>query len=115
MVDSAGDTVTDPALSTVFDDSNYLPASSGLCPAGHYCPIGSSYAIPCAAGTYNPDIGAHACADCPEFQYCATPGLTAPTGYCALGYECFKRAIFAKPNDYSTGAPCLKGNYCANG
>lgn len=42
---------------------DFLMTSGGLCPIGYYCPEGSAKPAACNSG-----------------QYCATPGLSAPTG-----------------------------------
>ncbi|CAN0481397.1 unnamed protein product, partial [Ectocarpus sp. 12 AP-2014] len=34
------------------------------CTVGHYCPEGSWEEIPCAAGSYNPEVGSSAASDC---------------------------------------------------
>ena len=97
------------------DDATYAAASSGMCPKGHYCPTGSSFPIPCAAGTYQDEVNQSSCKTCDEYKYCGEIGLQAVSGPCALGYQCLGGAIYAKPNDYMTGMPCTKGNYCQGG
>lgn len=37
--------------------STYPDKVANACPAGSYCPIGTSVATPCPAGTYNPNPG----------------------------------------------------------
>ena len=36
----------------------------GRCYTGHYCPIGTSYPIPCEAGTYSATLGKATCDQC---------------------------------------------------
>lgn len=66
-----------PCPSGVFGGSLGLhdPACSGVCPAGYYCPTGSTN------GTTH---------RCPAGRYGATSGLTdrACSGFCAAGYYC---------------------------
>jgi hypothetical protein len=62
-----------------------------ICPAGHYCPIGSSLPIPCAAGTFNGAVGTSsvsACITCSPGYYCEGLGNIGPTGLCQKGYYC---------------------------
>jgi hypothetical protein len=63
------------------------------CPPGSYCPPGTSSATGtlCPASTFNNATGARTvreCAACLPGSFCASPGLTAPTGLCAPGYYC---------------------------
>ena len=65
------------------------------CPAGSYCLAGASASL-CPIGTYMPYTGATSlaeCIACDPGSYCATEGLTAVTGQCALGYYCEGGAI----------------------
>ena len=59
------------------------------CPAGQYCVVGSSSPVDCPNGTYrNTTHGKNVTADCwacPGGKYCASPGLSKPTGDCAQG------------------------------
>lgn len=96
-------------------DTTYASASSGQCPKGHYCPTGSSFPIPCPAGQYQDEVQQSDCKSCDQYKYCGEIGLEAVSGPCALGYQCLGGAIYAKPNDYMTGMPCTKGNYCQSG
>lgn len=56
------------------------------------------------------------CKACPGGKYCATAGLTTPTGLCAAGYYCTKNAVSATPA-LLTGSygPCPTGSYCLAG
>jgi len=101
--------------SGIFLFTDYADNRSGRCPIGHYCPTGSSFPVPCPAGTYQDTLGQWECKSCDIYKYCGRIGLTVPEGPCALGYECLGGAIYAKPNDYMTGQPCDKGTYCQGG
>jgi hypothetical protein len=74
-----------------------------LCPVGHECPTGSAEPTPCAAGTYQNEIGQAACKACPSGYYCLT-NTTAPTP-CVPGHYCPASTRFA------TEYPCLNGSY----
>ncbi|NWS49971.1 SVEP1 protein, partial [Probosciger aterrimus] len=47
--------------------------AGSFCPAGHYCPPGSSKPEPCPAGTFLPQAGmvyGNACVPCPAGRFC---------------------------------------------
>ena len=51
------------------------------CPEAHYCPVGSSAALPCPAGTFGNASGLQAeqeCHACPAGHFCG-PGVSEPT------------------------------------
>jgi len=54
------------------------------CSAGHYCPEGTGmYQLACPVGTFSADLGlqnVNGCTECPGGQFCASTGLTAPSG-----------------------------------
>ena len=71
-------------------NSNFL--SGDICPAGYFCPRGSSRPLPCKLG-----------------QYCPQAALDEPVGNCTAGYYC---------NDSSTVPDqfdCPIGHYCPSG
>lgn len=74
-----------------------------ICPAGHYCPAGSSNPRDCVAGTYQNDTSAANCDICPDRHYCeatATEALPCPAGYyCPEGTE------------FATEYPCPNGTF----
>lgn len=59
---------------------------------GFYCPVGSAYPQPCAAGTF-----------------CNQTGLDAPLGPCDAGYYC------PAGSKYSYASLCPPGHYCPPG
>jgi hypothetical protein len=82
---------------TIGDAGASSPQCSGPCPAGFYCPLGSgrgplavTQAVPCSAGTYNPNTGGTDVTSC----------LETPSGYWS-------------PLNSSTTFPCLAGT-CGN-
>lgn len=63
------------------------------CPVGYFCPAGSSSysGNPCPQGTYgiytNYQVSSD-CQPCTSGKYCATTGLSSPTGDCSAGHYC---------------------------
>ena len=57
-----------------------------VCPEAHFCPVGSSFPLPCSNGTFSNHTGAALCYDCPEGFYCP-PASSTPTA-CPQGYYC---------------------------
>ena len=56
------------------------------------------------------------CPPCTGGYYCATTGLSEPTGPCNAGYYCDSGATTATPNDGgATGDVCTIGHYCPQG
>ncbi|KAM7321322.1 hypothetical protein ACRRTK_019414 [Alexandromys fortis] len=86
-----------------FDLDNYTStnclcpatATGGKCPAGSYCPEGSPEPTPCPPGFF-----------------CATSGLSTPTGSCQAGYFCTGGSKSPAPEDEVTGGPCPPGSFC---
>jgi hypothetical protein len=96
----------------------------GMCPAGGYCPRGSSLPTQCPAGTYNNNSGATSasdCQSCPAGYYCAGSRNPYPTGPCKGGYYCTggssSATQYTTPPGYysipgsSAGIPCPAGTY----
>uniref|UniRef100_A0A8C8VT86 Predicted gene 9195 n=2 Tax=Peromyscus maniculatus bairdii TaxID=230844 RepID=A0A8C8VT86_PERMB len=87
-----------------FDLDNYTStnclcpatATGGKCPAGSYCPEGSPEPTPCPPGFF-----------------CATSGLSTPTGSCQAGYFCTGGSESPAPEDEVTGGPCPPGFFCS--
>ena len=87
------------------------------CPVGYYCPpmTAHPHQYPCPASTFNNLTGRSGpedCIACPAGSYCATPGLSEPTGLCDAGYYCTGSAVVANPSAGATGGPCPCGHYC---
>ncbi|XP_044928344.1 SCO-spondin isoform X2 [Mustela putorius furo] len=86
-----------------FDLDNYTStnclcpatATGGKCPSGSFCPEGTPEPIPCLPGSF-----------------CATSGLSTPSGPCQAGYFCAEGAVSPAPEDGLTGAPCPPGTFC---
>jgi DNA-binding beta-propeller fold protein YncE len=81
-----------PASSLVlltYPDANSLVrlSLSNACPAGSFCPQGSSIATSCAVGSYCP-VASSSQLPCPSAGYvCTAAGLAAPVS-CVSGYFC---------------------------
>ncbi|NXX30207.1 AB24G protein, partial [Nicator chloris] len=88
---------------------------SGPCPRGHYCPEGTPFPVPCPAGTFNNATGEcgsqDSCVPCSPGAFCASAGLSSPTGPCSQGFYC--------PANFSSVSPtaflCPKGHFCGSG
>jgi hypothetical protein len=60
------------------------------CPAGYYCPAGTTSIVACPSGTYNPSTGMYALSHClttPAGFY-SIQASTNVTGRCSPGYYC---------------------------
>ena len=75
-------------------NSESVVSSNGICPAGTYCPLGSTRPLACPNGHFAESPGAAECDDCPAGKTCTDgPWVTpqrCPTGlYCpnATGYN----------------------------
>lgn len=90
------------------------------CPQGHYCMNGTSYPVPCPAGTYSLNEGVmkvERCTLCPPGKYCSSKGFIDPAGppNCAPGYVCLFGSKTSKPNNGTDGFICNPGFYCPAG
>ena len=66
-------------------------STGNICPAGKYCPLGTSVPQLCPPGTYSNQTGNKAvgyCTQCEQGQYCGGWGLEKPSGPCDTGYYC---------------------------
>lgn len=59
--------------------------TGNICPAGSYCPAGSSQHLYCPNGTFTNHSGAARCYDCPEGHYCVNRDRADS---CLPGYYC---------------------------
>lgn len=88
------------------------------CPTGHYCPGANGYNYSaCPIGTFNNVTMLESeseCTDCIGGSYCATPGLSMPTGLCAAGYYCEIGVDTPAPenNNTGTGGEVMKKRSC---
>ena len=79
-----------------------------------FCSIGTprSNIYPCDIGTFNNYTGINQssdCTNCSAGYYCATNGLTVPTGPCNAGYFCKTGAETASPTQGIYANVCPKG------
>lgn len=97
-----------------------------ICPPGHYCEAGSSEPVPCDIGTYSSNQRLESvsdCSPCDEGHYCASAGLTEPTGLCSAGFVCKLGVSESDPItgiDFINGSEfggmlCTPGHYCPEG
>ncbi|CAJ0939377.1 unnamed protein product, partial [Ranitomeya imitator] len=64
---------------------------NGPCPSGHYCPEGTLSPKPCPVGTLKNITGGSSmdsCVPCYAGYFCASVGLSWPTGLCSAGFFC---------------------------
>ncbi|XP_075695379.1 uncharacterized protein LOC142661742 isoform X3 [Rhinoderma darwinii] len=87
---------------------------NGPCPLGHYCPEGTLFPKPCPAGTLKNTTGGSSmdnCVPCYTGYFCASVGLSSPTGLCSAGFFC--------PGNFTSTSPtaflCPKGHFCTAG
>ncbi|KAM3922961.1 uncharacterized protein RB166_012036 [Leptodactylus fuscus] len=87
---------------------------NGPCPLGHYCPEGTLTPIPCPVGTLKNTTGGSSedsCVPCYAGYFCASVGLSSPTGLCSAGFFC--------PGNFTSTSPtaflCPKGHFCTAG
>ncbi|CAM4612397.1 unnamed protein product [Lepidochelys kempii] len=79
--------------------------NGGPCPVSHFCPEGTSYPLPCPAGTYNNLTRQAACSPCAAGYYCPENTTSYHTYPCPPGFYCPKATRFA------TEFPCPRGYY----
>ena len=94
---------------------------SGACPAGYYCPIGTSQPVSCGKGHYSRSgaSSAQGCLSCSPGSYAAAQGTTECT-ICPTGtYQPAKgeqACVACKPGSFcpkgaSSPLPCKEGSY----
>ncbi|XP_037124116.1 zonadhesin [Syngnathus acus] len=87
--------------------------TGGRCPAGFYCPEGTSIMLACPVGTFSTIEGATSveeCQLCLAGHYCARAGLSSPSGPCKPGFYCTEGSATATPFINITGYFCLHGS-----
>ncbi|XP_078539496.1 uncharacterized protein LOC144824222 [Lissotriton helveticus] len=101
------------ATDAIPQSKNTFPLN-GPCPFGHYCPERTVSPRPCPVGTLNNATGGstvESCVPCSSGFFCASAGLSTPTGVCAAGFYC--------PANFSSISPmaflCPKGHFCSSG
>jgi hypothetical protein len=87
--------------------AGYFPNSSKkctICPAGSYCPSGSTAANPCPEGTFSTSAGSSTCTPCPAGLWVSTAGSTVcpVTAICQAGFSC---------NGAGVKSQCPSNNY----
>ena len=92
--------------------------TGGFCLIGRYCPLGSSLGQLCPTGMFNSRLGltsADECQLCSPGMYCASAGLTKPTGTCHAGHFCEIGSPIPNPENDSFGYLCPPGHFCLQG
>ncbi|XP_036928145.1 uncharacterized protein LOC119004899 isoform X4 [Acanthopagrus latus] len=100
--------------------------TGGRCSAGSYCPQGTSYMVPCPAGTFSSieaAVSVEVCQPCLPGHYCAEVGLSSPSGPCNPGFYCTEGSRTATPWGNTTDSTlgqvhsdvCPTGHYCPEG
>ncbi|OPJ68136.1 hypothetical protein AV530_013665 [Patagioenas fasciata monilis] len=102
------------------ESSNLDLPGNDICPAGHFCPSGTGYPVPCPPGTLSTLVGLQAeeqCQPCPAGRYCSGAGLAdlAQTSPCNAGYVCLEGNSAPCPADGIHGYRCPSGFYCPAG
>ena len=90
--------------------------NDSLCPAGYYCPRGTSFAYeyPCPPGTFSNISGlssVEGCTPCLPGNYCGESGLIEPSGSCFAGYFCVAGSDTPTPQE----SQCPAGHFCPIG
>ena len=88
----------------------------GPCKQGHYCTQGSSYPLPCSAGTYHLDVAVplkmkSECTSCVRGKYCPESAMTTSTLDCDDGYFCNTGSLNARENICTPGHFCVAGSW----
>ncbi|KAG8568304.1 hypothetical protein GDO81_013953 [Engystomops pustulosus] len=110
---SAGYYCEGEAVDNIPQKSAHFPLN-GPCPIGHFCPEGTLSPVPCPVGTLKNTTGGFSvdsCVPCYAGYFCASVGLSSPTGLCSAGFFC--------PGNFTSTNPtaflCPKGHYCSSG
>ena len=88
--------------------------TGGICPKGHYCPVGTYDPQKCPKGSYsnstsNQNISS--CQPCMPGYYCGSRGLEGPSGECSAGFFCPGGQKTDTPAEYT----CTPGHHCPMG
>lgn len=87
--------------------------TGNVCMMGRYCPAGSgANPMSCPVGTFSNRTGNKVesdCTPCTPGSFCASPGLTKPTGPCKVGFYC------PEGSNVSTARTCTQGYHCPAG
>lgn len=99
--------------------------ADSLCPAGHYCPPGSSQPELCPTGTFSPRSGMiyrNACLPCPGGKFCQGEGQATVSGvYClhvasvlsrCLDFFMFSGCLNLTPKLFFLAGTCYAGYFC---
>eukprot|EP01022_Parablepharisma_sp_SALTPOND_P023128 TRINITY_DN47_c0_g6_i1.p1 TRINITY_DN47_c0_g6~~TRINITY_DN47_c0_g6_i1.p1 ORF type:complete len:4331 (-),score=484.04 TRINITY_DN47_c0_g6_i1:2741-15733(-) len=111
-----------------------LSSDCGPCPAGYFCPLGTSEPRPCPIGYYcGPAIKTPTkcppgyfgsspllrdlsqCIKCWSGRFCSVAGLSFPDGRCDPGYYCKEGSAVPNPTDDLAGNLCPAGGVCPAG
>ena len=88
--------------------------TGNVCPAGRFCPEGTSDPELCPKGTFSDATRLSSetqCQNCTAGLSCSIPGLVQPDGYCSEGYYCPPGQQTSTPVQYE----CPAGYYCPEG
>merc|ERR1711871_1305911 len=97
----------------------YFCPSQGMseaepCPAGSFCSESTFKPVPCPLSTFSSSAmlqNVSECTFCTPGSYCASSGLTEPTGLCDNGYYCPGADVSRNPSIRR----CPPGSYCPIG
>ncbi|XP_061734344.1 neurogenic locus notch homolog protein 3-like [Nerophis ophidion] len=96
-------------------DGNYSTGVGGACPEGRYCPEGTGLPLTCPPGTYSDSrhlTDVLGCSSCPAGHFCATEGLSRPSGKCHQRFYCPGGDSAATGSE---GGLCPTAHYCPEG
>ncbi|KAM9734328.1 uncharacterized protein ACNS7B_016072 [Menidia menidia] len=110
-----------------YDFSSTTPYAF-LCPKGHFCQEGSSLALPCPTGEYQPNPGSESCIPCRPGFYCeeaivGDPWPCPPYSFCPAGTmvpQPCPKGTYSHPNrgglqNERECLPCPPGKFCRAG
>ena len=114
-------------ISPVQGVSNHR-GNGSVCPAGHYCPTGTTFPRKCPAGTYTNVSQQEECVDCIAGFYCPEGTITYENKPCPVGHYCPNgtQSAFQHPcspgtynpveqaTDDSACLSCPPGQYCSS-